>query len=389
MTLTSRYGKVNVYRCVRSNGYIAYIVAWKLGKRRMRKEFTKEEDAVEQAEQVLTLFESGSASLGAYTPKDLFYFEQCQKKLGDVDLMTAVDFYLQMHGLPGAKASPPPAELRDKFLEDLTQRGNSKRDLLTVKTHLRLFCEDFKMPILSIKAADIDRWLQSRTISNRTRNNIRVTLVRLWRFAKQKGHIPRHLETPPELASVYKAERQESPGVFTAKEMADILSVANDAWIPYLTICAFAGLRQAEAMRLTWDDINLEEKVIVLGSHITKTSKRRVAHMPDNLVKWLSQIPDKTGKVCPSGYANDETLRIAKSLGIEWKNNGLRHSYISYQLALTRNAAEVAEQCGNSEAVIQTNYKANALVSGAKKWFGIEPDTEEEGNVLDTQLAGV
>jgi hypothetical protein len=42
-------------------------------------------------------------------------------------------------------------------------------------------------------------------------------------------------------------------------------------------------------------------------------------------------------------------------------------------MAILRDAAKVAEQCGNSPQQVQANYKANALESEAKKWFAIRP----------------
>lgn len=65
--------------------------------------------------------------------------------------------------------------------------------------------------------------------------------------------------------------------------------------------------------------------------------------------------------------------RAASAAGVRWKKNALRHSYISHRLAITRNKGQLAEECGNSEQVIQTNYKALVTPSAAARWFAITP----------------
>ena len=70
------------------------------------------------------------------------------------------------------------------------------------------------------------------------------------------------------------------------------------------------------------------------------------------------------------------TGRLAAASKVEWVHNGLRHSYISYQMAILRDAAKVAEQCGNSPEQVQANYKANATETEANRWFSVRPAPE-------------
>jgi hypothetical protein len=65
---------------------------------------------------------------------------------------------------------------------------------------------------------------------------------------------------------------------------------------------------------------------------------------------------------------------LAKEAGVEWKNNALRHSYVTYAMAQERDAWKVAEQVGNSPRVLQAHYKGLVLATDATEWFGITPD---------------
>ena len=64
----------------------------------------------------------------------------------------------------------------------------------------------------------------------------------------------------------------------------------------------------------------------------------------------------------------------------EWRKNALRHSFISYRLAETQNAHQVAIEAGNSENIIFKNYRELVTEEEANAWFLIFP--EKESNIV-------
>jgi Zn-dependent membrane protease YugP len=56
-----------------------------------------------------------------------------------------------------------------------------------------------------------------------------------------------------------------------------------------------------------------------------------------------------------------------------WPHNALRHSYVSYRLALIANAAQVAEECGHSVQIMKQNYRELVTRAEAVKWFAVMP----------------
>jgi hypothetical protein len=58
-------------------------------------------------------------------------------------------------------------------------------------------------------------------------------------------------------------------------------------------------------------------------------------------------IASATGPVTPFANLALQFAKIAKLAGVKWRKNGLRHSYISYRVAQTRNVAMVALEAGN------------------------------------------
>jgi hypothetical protein len=60
-------------------------------------------------------------------------------------------------------------------------------------------------------------------------------------------------------------------------------------------------------------------------------------------------------------------------MGVDWKANGLRHSFISYRCATTKNLPAVAMEAGNSVTVINKHYRELTTEAEGKAWFAIVP----------------
>ena len=70
-----------------------------------------------------------------------------------------------------------------------------------------------------------------------------------------------------------------------------------------------------------------------------------------------------------------------------WPHNALRHSAISYRVALEKDLAKIAYESGNSPAIIQRHYNGLASPQTAKAFFSITPDTAANVLLFSTQAA--
>ena len=68
---------------------------------------------------------------------------------------------------------------------------------------------------------------------------------------------------------------------------------------------------------------------------------------------------------------------------MKWKANALRHSFISYRLAETRNAPQVSMEAGNSVAIVNKHYRELVKSPQAKAWFNVRP--ERPANIIDVE----
>jgi len=100
---------------------------------------------------------------------------------------------------------------------------------------------------------------------------------------------------------------------------------------------------------------------------------RRVIPIPDKLAAWLQPLP-RRGKVLPHQSLHRQTTALARSLGMDWPGNVLRHSFISCRIAIVRNAGQVALGAGNSAAIIFKHYREPATGDVARERFPILPE---------------
>jgi hypothetical protein len=98
-----------------------------------------------------------------------------------------------------------------------------------------------------------------------------------------------------------------------------------------------------------------------------------VIPITENLAAWLEPL-ERKGKVVPSVKAHHRAVAAhAAALKIDWPRNVLRHSFISYRIAIVKSADQVALEAGNSPSIIFKNYRELTTEQEAEKWFGILP----------------
>jgi integrase len=75
------------------------------------------------------------------------------------------------------------------------------------------------------------------------------------------------------------------------------------------------GARPAEAFSLTWDNVDLEDRLLTLQAAFTKTSQTRFIPINDKLLKVLDAQESKTGFLFPSNMTDSHIVSIDKG----WK----------------------------------------------------------------------
>lgn len=229
--------------------------------------------------------------------------------------------------------------------------------------------------IAQITTSDLDGFLHGLTVAPGTKNTFRRDIRTLWSFAEKRAWAESKIAKNTEAASVIDS----APGVLTPDQTKALMEHSTDDVLrAFHAIQLYAGLRSAEVRRLDWGNVDLESGYIEVTAANSKTRSRRLVPILDTLRAWITPIKEKDDKQ-KTGLVVSKELRTLhenarKAAGItEWPDNGMRHSFVSYRLAATGNAAQTALEAGHDQAILFAHYRELVKPKDAERYFAIMP----------------
>jgi integrase len=299
-----------------------------------------------------------------------------------MSLMDAVRFAVQRN--PSNGTAKLVHEVVAELVQDRESNGRSDKYLSDLRKRLQQFANAFPCSIANISPSQIRQHIatmkgqNSQPLAARSRENHRRLIVTLFSFASQQRYVSR--DTAAEIAEI-QGPRVVAPQteIFKPEQIQRILNASTGTDRVLLAIGAFCGLRAAELGRLTWECIKWDQQVVVVGADMAKTQSRRVVPLSQNAIAWIAPIFNESlsGKISRYGHADHLSRRfaeIANQVNVEWVRNGLRHSFCSYRLAQTKNAAQTAHEAGNSPSILHRHYSELVTQQEAEQWFTVIPN---------------
>ena len=277
--------------------------------------------------------------------------------------------------------------LVSEYQDSRRRAGLSEVHLADLRYRLgRFSCEFWPVPVRTLSTSQIEDWLYALGLSPKSFNNFRARLASLFTYG-QKRH---YVTINPVLAIEAVKQIQEPPEIFTPKELDTVLANAADSLLPTLVLGAFAGLRTAELLRLDWHDVDLSRGFVEVVAAKSKTARRRLIPVSDNLAEWLRPHANRDGKVytlSPQFY-HKSCAQLARAAGLKrWPRNGLRHSFVSYHLALHQNAPALSLHMGHTgPAMLFANYRELVTPQDAERYWAIRPPAIAENIVQLTSV---
>jgi integrase len=298
-------------------------------------------------------------------------YADARKVLDGVPLIDAVRFYARHHG-KGIKRKSVALAV-DEMIERKTTKGVSDLYLADLRYRLGVFKEAFHCDVNAITPDDVATFFDSLKLSPRSHNNFLCALRTFFRFAQKHDWLSKEVDL---LTRVEKRNGKPTPvEIFMPSELGALLKYASPQVAPCIALAAFAGLRAEEILRFEWSDVERRPGFIEVAAHKAKTATRRIVPIADSLSRWLAIAPRNGERVWPHSKAwYFEALRNAAACArITWKQNALRHSFISYRLAEIQDVNRVALEAGNSPQMIFRHYRELATPEQARTWFAIAP----------------
>jgi integrase len=299
------------------------------------------------------------------------------RALGGVERLKEAAEYFRSHGPGGVE------EVGFHAAVDAVVGEYSKAPTATRST-MRTAGEGLKGTVgdrnlLLVKREDLEPYVFAAGLSKRTvRNRLTQTTTFFARFAAL-GWWP--LARPLPTVGMKRPRLDDvAPGIFSPAQMRRFLKKVMDSeekrYLPYLLIAGWLGCRPSECLRLRRDAFDFANGMLYLSPQVVgKTNRERWVPIPDLLRPVLEDAVNgatAAGEAVCLKASRERLSLLARSMGMEWPADVLRHSAITYMLQREGNDYNrVAEWAGNSPKVIRDCYRRPIPAGWGDEWLGL------------------
>jgi len=207
-----------------------------------------------------------------------------------------------------------------------------------------------------VQARPAELWLESLSLTPRSRAAVRGLLRILWEFAMWSGSVPTQ-RNPMELVTIKGASKRTSkPRSLTVAEFQKFVHHLDEPFHTIALVCVCFGLRISEALALKWSDVDwLNRKLSVQRGIVrqrvddvkTETSHKAIT-ITQTMIEalkmwkqttqfsaqedWIFASPSQLGRLPWSAdSANDAYKKAASAAKVEHvSTHSMRHTYRSW-----------------------------------------------------------
>jgi hypothetical protein len=276
-----------------------YIVG-RPGGKRIRAWFDTELTAEAEATQRNLSIQRFGQQAATFSGSLAYMAMECQSRLQEYgkSLQDATVHYLRH--LESVNRSVPliqvTAKVRGEFERRMAAGEISHRHLESMLMALRRLDEKFgDCASNQISGSEIKAWLSKSDWSVKTRNNLLNYFHNAFNVARELRLLTDNPLLDTKGFNTSKVSKKDNPKFLTVPQLTALLNHADPSLIPYLSICAFAGLRSAEAKSLSWRQVDLKRNLITVPEMISKTGEERKIPVQPNLAAWLAPLAQETG----------------------------------------------------------------------------------------------
>ena len=211
-------------------------------------------------------------------------------------------------------------------------RPDSIRDIRCIGNRLlRTNPELGKRNFSELSVAECEEWLNAAFHTNPQFNKARTMLHGLFEFALRREWCDKNPIKRIERKKVVEKEIQP----LKLSETKRLIKTAQNESPVYAVVAAllvYTGIRPREVRRLTWRDIDTEEKTITVRSQCSKTGGVRQVEIPPVLNRLLiTHKSQNSSHICPTDWQRRwRKIRDNSGFRGRWVQDVLRHTYASF-----------------------------------------------------------
>ncbi len=211
-------------------------------------------------------------------------------------------------------------------------RPDSIRDIRCIGNRLlRTNPELGKRNFSEFSVSECEEWLNAAFHTNPQFNKARTMLHGLFEFALRREWCDKNPIKRIERKKVVEKEIQP----LKLSETKRLIKTAQNESPEYAIVAAllvYTGIRPREVRRLTWRDIDTEEKTITVRSQCSKTGGVRQVEIPPVLNRLLiTHKSQNSSHICPTDWQRRwRKIRDNSGFRGRWVQDVLRHTYASF-----------------------------------------------------------
>lgn len=308
--------------------------------------------------------------------------------LPDVDPVEMAEYWLLNHAKEDKRTF---SEAMNTYLLEMEQAGRDLEYRKHTKRALGRFAAYLGDKALDhITAKEVSDFVFGLPFKSLTQRHYRNYLAAAFKSFIRHGWVENNPVSAVPIPKVQLAE----PGILTVDEMKALFheNEKNDKCIcGLLALGAFAGMRSSAISRLSWNELDFENRAILTPAEKTKKGRRHfIEGLPDNLWEWLERTPKKAfkmpvlefkrrrekafiraGLLVPKEKAKASNGKLVTKAP---PKNCLRHSFVSYHVALHRDPGKTSLLVSHKDQkILWDHYLGVAKMEDGRKYFEITP----------------
>lgn len=211
-------------------------------------------------------------------------------------------------------------------------RPDSVRDIRCIGNRLLRTSPEFgKRNFSELSVAECEEWLNAAFHTNPQFNKARTMLHGLFEFALRREWCDKNPIKRIERKKVVEKEIQPLKLTET-KRLIKTAQRESPVYAIVAALLVYTGIRPREVRRLTWRDIDTEEKTITVRSQCSKTGGVRQVEIPPVLNRLLiTHKSQNSSHICPTDWQRRwRKIRDNSGFRGRWVQDVLRHTYASF-----------------------------------------------------------
>ena len=234
--------------------------------------------------------------------------------------------------------------------------------------------------VRSITPQECAEYIEQAFDTPRQRQKARLILSGVFGTAVKRGWCDAN---PVARVEAPRVVEQHVP-ILTPQEIEQITTTAEayrgGSCAAAVGMMLYAGIRPHEVARLSWAQVDMQERAIYILPRHSKTGGARRVTIHKPLLRILREHRREEGeKICPANwlYHWRELRRAAgwDSPAHRWPQDALRHTFASYHLSHFRSFAELQLEIGHRDAtLLRTRYVDQRPVVNADAFWGTKQE---------------